>query len=179
MDWKPERAIQAKVRDLKKNNTKMMIKKRDRGITVQVGRMGEYTSYWSIDGDFCLWFDWWQCLPMVWLMTIPVCGLTNDCFFMWFDWWRLFACSLTKWRLLPNGWLIGFITRSGGFCQVSDWWDLSPRNDYFAINWDAILGRMPIIGLIIGSYPRQWYVYWVVSPVSSLIIGSIPLQWLN
>jgi len=133
-----------------------------------------------MNGDFCLWFDWWQCLPMVWLMTIPVCGLTNDCFFMWFDWWRLFACSLTKWRLLPNGWLIGFITRSGGFCQVSDWWDLSPRNDYFAVNWDAILGHMPIIGLIIGSYPRQWYVYWVVSPVSGLIVGSIPFSgWIN
>jgi len=127
------------------------------------------SAYGSVNGDFCLWFDWWRLLPVVWRMTTSSCALIDGDFCLCFDWWKL----------LPNGWLIGFITRSGDFCQVSDWWDLSPRNDYFAINWDVILDRMPIIGLIIGSYPRQWYVYWVVSPVSSLIIGSIPLQWLN
>jgi len=140
-----------------------------------------------INGYFSLWFDEWRLLSVVWLMPSLACGVMNDDFcLVWLM--SSSACALIDgdfclcfdwWQLLPNGWLIGFITRSGDFYQVSDWWDLSPRNDYSAINWDVILGRMPIIGLIIGSYPRQWYVYRVVSPVSGLIIGSIPHQWLN
>jgi len=87
VDRKPERVVQAKTRGIQKIHSrwienpkgrsrkklgilkkiqKVMIKKKknkDRGITVQVGRMGEYTSYWSIDGDFCLWFDEWRLLP--------------------------------------------------------------------------------------------------------------------
>jgi len=66
VDWKPERAIQAKVRDLQKNNTKnddekkTKQKNKDRGITVQVGQMEECTLCWFTNGDFCLWFDEWR-----------------------------------------------------------------------------------------------------------------------
>jgi len=51
----------------------MKKKNKDRGITVQVGRMEEYTLYWFTDGDF------WQ---SVWLMGfIPI----NGNFSLWFD----------------------------------------------------------------------------------------------
>ena len=137
------------------------------------------SAYGSIDGVFCrLWFDWWRLLPVVWLYGR----------FCQNDW-------------LMGFWLMCFIPRSDDFCQDTDRWALSPRNNYFTINWDVILGRMPIIGLIIGSYPhqlvwllghmpiigliigsypRQWFVYWVISPVSGLIIGLIPFSgWIN
>ena len=110
------------------------------------------SAYGSIDGVFCrLWFDWWRLLPVVWLYGR----------FCQNDW-------------LMGFWLMCFIPRSDDFCQDTDRWALSPRNNYFTINWDVILGRMPIIGLIIGSYPHQ--LVWLLGriPVSGLFIGSYP-----
>ena len=104
---------------------------------------------------------------MVWLIATSACGLIDGVFCrLWFDWWRLLPVVWLYGRFCQNDWLMGFwlmcfIPRSDDFCQDTDRWALSPRNNYFTINWDVILGRMPIIGLIIGPYPRQWYVYGV------------------
>ena len=113
MDWKPERAIQAKVRDLQKNNTKKwwwkkkqqknktktkteasqfkwVKRKKSLCVGLQMETSVRLFDWWGFiprNGDFCLWFDWWRLLPpVVWLMAS-------------------FACNLTKWRLLPE-WLI-------------------------------------------------------------------------
>ena len=116
------------------------------------------SAYGLINDDFYLWCDEWRLLPMVWFMAISACGVMNDDFCLCFDWWKL----------LPYGWLVGFITRSGDFCQVSDRWALSLRDNYFTINWDVILGRMPIIGLIFGLYP-----------ICGLNMGFTPLVGLD
>jgi len=168
-----------------------------------------------MNGDFCLWFDWWRLLPMVWLMAISVCGLMNGDFCLWFDWWHLlppvvwlmasFACSFTKWQLLPE-WLIdGFLIdvfypekwrllpmvrlTMTPICGLTDvFYPLEmttsarfligglypPRNDYCTINWDVILGRIPISGLFTRSYPRQRFNYWVDPPSVVELMGVIP-----
>jgi len=121
MDWKPERAIQAKVRDLQKiiqknDDEKKQNKNKDRGITSSSGSNGRMhfvliykwrllpMIWWMatlacglIDGVFCrLWFDWWRLLPLViWLMPTLACGLIDGDFCLWFDGWRLLtACDL-------------------------------------------------------------------------------------
>jgi len=57
VDWKPERAVQAKVRDLQKIIQKMMKKEQnkneDRGLTVRIGQVEECTLCWFTNGDFC------------------------------------------------------------------------------------------------------------------------------
>ena len=139
-----------------------------------------------INGYFSLWFDEWRLLPVVWLMVSLACGVMNDDLCLWFDQcrlqpvvWRMTtsSCALIDgdfcmcfdwWKLLPSSWLMCFITRSGDFCQVSDRWALSLRDNYFTINWDVILGRMPIIGLIFGLYP-----------ICGLNMGFTPLDGLN
>ena len=151
-----------------------------------------------INGYFSLWFDEWRLLPVVWLMVSLACGVMNDDLCLWFDQcrlqpvvWRMTtsSCALIDgdfclcfdwWKLLPNGWLIGFITRSGDFCQVSDWWDLSPRNDYFAINWDVILDRMPIIGLMVELMGGLMVCFPFSGWINGWFNGLFPLQvvWL-
>jgi len=118
VDWKPERAIQAKDRDLQKKIIQKKWgwkKKRQRhhSSSGSNGRMHfvlvyewQLLSDWLIDGvlsrematsaydlmngDFSLWFDWWRLLPpVIWLMATLAFGLIDGVFCrMWFDWWR-------------------------------------------------------------------------------------------
>jgi len=148
------------------------------------------SAYGLIDGDFCLWFDEWRLLPMVWLMATSAYGSVNGDFCLWFDKWRLLPmvrlmatsayglingdfCLRFDGGFCQNDWLMGswlmcFIPRNDDFCQDPDRWALSLRNNYFTINWDVILGRMPIIGLIFGLYP-----------ICGLNMGFTPLVGLN
>jgi len=42
-----------------------------------------------------------------------------------------------------------------------------------------IIGLSLPVVLIIGSYPRQWFDFWVVSLPVVLIIGSYPHLWFD
>jgi len=110
-------------------------------------RLMATSAYGSVNGDFCLWFDECRLLSMVRLMATSAYGLINGDFCLRFDggFWQ------NDW--LMGSWLMCFIPRNDDFCQDPDRWALSLRDNYFTINWDVILGRMPIIGLIFGLYP--------------------------
>jgi len=159
VDWKPERAIQAKVRDLQKNNTKKMMmekknKKKDRGITVQVGQMEECTLCWFTNGNFCQ-IDWlmgfypekWRLLPMVWWMATLACDLIDGVFCcLWFDEWRL----LPMVRLMAS--FAACDLMNGDFSLWFDWWRLLPP----VIWWMATLA----CALIDGVFCRLWFDWW-------------------
>jgi len=159
-----------------------------------------------IDGDFCLWFDWWRLLPVFWWMAtsanswLMVFVLRNGDLCPCFDWWRLLLVFwwMTFYR---NGWLMGFILRNGNIYQTSNRWVSSPRNIYFTISRDFIMGCYLFSGLsplqwrwLVRFVPLvAWFVRFAPSAVkfapsvallrsfylfSGLIKELLPLQWL-
>jgi len=121
------------------------------------------------NGDFCMWFNWWRLLPkwlidgfypekwrplsVVWLMATSARMI---------DWWVLSremvisAYVLMDGDFCQKGWLMGFIPRNGNICQTSNRWASFPRNIYFTISWDLIMGCYPFSGLTSGFLPLLW-----------------------
>jgi len=152
--------------------------------------MASFAAYGLINGDFChLWFDWWRFLPMVcWMATFAYGSIDGVFCRLWFDWWRLLPVVWLNGRMI-DWWIFDWCVlsrematsaygsrdgdsylwsdwcilslRNDGFCQDPDRWALSPKNGYCTVNWDVILGRIPISGLIIGLIPHQLVWIWV------------------
>ena len=104
--------------------------KKDRGITVQVGQMERM--HFVLAYEWRLLLEWliekWRLLPVIWWMATPAYGLIDGVSHLWLDW-----CILSL--------------RDGDFCQIVDWWAVSPRG--------LITGHSPFSGVVMGCSPTS------------------------
>jgi len=135
-------------------------------------------------------------LPLVvWLIATSACSLIKGVFcrcdlidgvflpVRMIDWW-FFDWYALSWEMTTSArFLIGGLYPQEMITSPSTetlYWVVCP-----SLVW--LLDRITIGGLFIGSYPRQWFDYWVDSsfsgwingcyPFSGLINGLLPLQW--